>query len=607
VADEAQSLVRAVRQGPPAHYVRHNKVTRVPRNFIYFDSEARRELTRRGEVQTFRCAVAAHDRRRHDSDAWCRSDLAAFSDPAALWSWVSERCQVRARTVCVAHNLAYDLRITKALTELPALGWVLKAIRLDRGQAWCSWVREGRTLVMVDSMSWVPVALEKLAAMVEIPKLPLPAWDDSDEAWLARCTRDVEILGEVCRRLWDWVRRDDLGNWKPTGAGQAWAAYRHRFMAHKLLAHDDDECRMAERRAAWTGRCEVWVHGSPRGGPFHEWDFAAAYAHVGAQCEVPTKLVGLSARPTLEQWRSLSARFAVLAECTITTDTPTVPALVDDRICWPVGTFQTTIWENELALALDNGACATVHRLWWYRRAPALSKFCDWVLGLLGGGSTERDPVVVLAAKHWSRALVGRFGARWSEWAPVGRSPASELALGTVIDRSEATTWALLQVGHELKRKMLEYDSPDAVVAVMSWVMAECRVRLWHLCEAAGPEHVIYMDTDGVIVDRHGHERLLAAGIPNLRLKGSYATCEMLGPRQIVLSGALRASGVPKGSIKIGPQTWEGDVWTQLSTSLRKGTPDRVEVTKRRVRVAGKDARRDHLPGGRTAPRRLSA
>ena len=37
-----------------------------------------------------------------------------------LWEWIDQRCQKRARTVLVAHNLAYDLRISDAFGWLPA-------------------------------------------------------------------------------------------------------------------------------------------------------------------------------------------------------------------------------------------------------------------------------------------------------------------------------------------------------------------------------------------------------------------------------------------------------------------------------------------------------
>lgn len=594
-----------MRTSPPAHYVAHNKVTRVPRSYIYLDSEARRREVGNGEVQTFRLACATHDQRRRDNRGYREAVSATFRSPAELWAWVAGRCPPRARTVLVAHNLAYDLRITDGLRALPALGWKPLDIRLDRGSTYVKFKDGDRSLVCVDSLSWVPVSLAKLGEMIGVRKLDLPAWDDSDAAWEARCVRDVEILGEVWRRLMAWIVEADLGNWKPTGAGQAWAAYRHRFMSDRLLAHDDEVVRAVERRAAWTGRCEVWRHGVGRGGPFTEWDYSAAYANVGASCAVPIKLVGTSSTAGLAELDRLSERYAVLAEVEVTTDVPTVPATVDGRIAWPVGTFTTTLWENEVRHARDNGATIRVSRLWWYKRAPALADFCRWVLEHDQRRHRALDPVVVCAAKHWGRALVGRFGSRWSDWSPVGVAPVPGLHLSTVIDRARGERWEMLTVGDECRRRSAPYDSPDAVVSVMSWIMAECRVRLWKACEVAGLDNVLYVDTDGMIVNLAGSERLAEARLAGLRVKAEYAGVEMLAPRQIKLSGRLRAAGIPRDAVPVGNGVYEGEVWSEMSSSIRSGRPNEVEVAMRRFRVTGRDERRDHLPGGSTAPRRL--
>lgn len=593
------------RTTPPSHYVRHNRVTRVPRNFIYFDSEANREVHGRGEVQTFRVAVAVREQRRNDNHGWAERQTGVFRTAAELWAWIDAHTTTKARTVCVAHNLAYDLRLTDGFAMLVSLGWELTDVRLDRGGTFAKWRRDGRTLVCMDSFAWLPTSLDRIGEMVEIPKLKLPDWEDTNDAWIERCTRDVDILATAGRRLVDWVRADDLGNWRPTGAGQSWSTFRHRFMAHRLLAHDDVDARAAERRAAWTGRCEVWRHGRPTGGPFAEFDYSAAYAHVGAECDVPTRLTGTSTTANREQVARLLERFAVLAEVTVTTDVPTLPARVDGKICWPVGTFTTTVWDTELALAIEHGATVKVERVWWYKREPALREFCRWVLHVLGPSGASFDPVIVAAVKHWSRALIGRFGARWSEWETIGRADRDGLGLSTVLDRVEGSTWRMLQVGRTLKRQSVEHDSADAVVSIMSWVMAEARVRLWRLVELAGAESVCYMDTDGLIVDREGAERLHAAHVPGLRQKGAWSTVELLAPRQIVLHGELRAAGVPKQSVRVGERTWEGEFWSGLSADLTASRADRVTIARRRVNVSGRDARRLHTANGGTEPIRM--
>jgi hypothetical protein len=580
-------------------------VTRVPRAHIYLDTEARRDCGPRVERQTFRLAVAAYDAKRHKGDGWQARRWHHATDTAALWGWITACCRAKARTVLVAHNLAYDLRISNAFEHLPALGWTFKAGRVDDGQAWFIFARDGRTLAMVDSVSWCPVPLERLGELVGVPKRPLPDDDDDNDVWFDRCARDVEILAEVWRRLMAWVTDDDLGNWKLSGAGQSWAAFRHRFMSHNLLVHEDDDARAAERAAALTGRCEAWRYGQLRGGPFTEYDFTTAYARIGRDCDVPVKLAGELRSPTLDRVLTAAAARAVLAEVTVTTDVPVLATRTDNGICWPVGTFRTVAWSNELDVALGEGARVTVERAWVYRTAPALRDFCAWVLDGLDGARGPVDPVVRVALKHWSRALIGRTAAQWSRWERWGESAVSSVGLSRAHDVGAGDRFALLQLGTQLLRQSAAPENPDAMVAVMSWVMAESRVRLWRAMSAAGFEHVVYCDTDSLIVTPAGSGRLVAAAIPGLRVKGEWRSLRVLGPRQLVPGLQLRAAGVPRNAVQVAPDTWEAPVWSGLARSLTTGQADTVEIARRRFAVRGTDNRRVHVANGRTVPRRL--
>jgi hypothetical protein len=524
-----------------------------------------------------------------------------------MWEWVAERTQARARTVLVAHNLAYDLRITDAFGWLPANGWALKAIRLGDRQAWASWRKGDRTLVMLDTLAWVGLPLERLGELVEVRKLALPAWEDTDEAWLARCRRDVEILAEVWRRLVHWIDADDLGNFKPTGAGQAWAAFRHRFMTHHLFVHEDDRAREVERESAYTGRCEAWRHGVVAGGPFTEWDYSNAYATIGAECAVPIALHGALDRPTWESVTRAATKCAVLVEATVSTEVPTLPYRDDMGITWPVGTFAGAWWNNELEMAVERGAHVEVTGAWWYRKAPALASFCEWVLEQLANEATDTDPVVRVALKHWGRALVGRTAARWPRWEQVGNSPMADVALGRMRDESAGTSCEFLQLGHQLIREVGRDENPDAMVSVMAWVMAEARARLWRTMELAGLANVCYVDTDSLWVNAAGNEVLRAARVPGLRVKREVRHLEVFGPRQLIAAGELVAAGIPKRSVPVGDDTWEGDVWAGLSTSLRAGERDRVRIMRRRFKLHGTDHRREHTAGGGTQSVRIVA
>lgn len=594
-----------MKTGPPAHLIGRNHVTRVPRTFVYLDSEAHQTMRAGARVQSFRLAVAAVDRRYHHRDAYAPRTTERFTDPAVLWKWISSWCRPKSRVVVVAHNLAYDLRVTNALRHLTEAGFTLEAIRLDGGHAWAVFKSKGGSLTLCDSLSWVPYGLDRLAPMVGIPKLGLPAWDDTDEAWFARCERDVEILAAVWRRLMAWVTDADLGNWRPTGAGQSWSAYRHRFMAERPLVHDDDEARAAERRSAYTGRCEAWQHGKIAGGPFDEWDYETAYAVVGRDCNVPFRYLRTHYDVDVGTFRSLSRSHAVLADVIVTTEHPTVPTKHGGRIVWPTGRFRSTLWDTEIAAALDHGASVTFERAWTYDRAPALRPFCTWVLEQLRAGDGELDPIIRLALKHWSRSLVGRFGARWARWARWGRSPLEDVRISHVLDGDTGERWRMFQVGRELWREGLPADAPDCAPAIMAWIMAECRVRLLRAAETAGDGGAVYLDTDAVWTTHAGSQRLRAAGIEGLRVKASARSLHVLGPRQLVIDGRVHAAGVPRGATAAGNGVVVGEAWRQLDTSLKYGEADTVTITVRRQRLTGRDERRHHLAGGTTAARRL--
>lgn len=585
-----------------AHYIGLNHVTSIPRRFVYLDSEANQRQERGARVQSFRLAVAAFERRLEDGKGWSERTFETFKAPIDLWSAVNDCTRAKARTVVVCHNLGYDLRITHALTELPRLGWSLKAIKLDGGHAWASWSRAKRTLMMCDSASWVPYGLEHLGKLIGTHKLDLPPWNDSFEAWEARCRRDVEILADVWRRLMAWVEDEDLGNWRPTGAGQSWSAFRHRFMTDKILVHEDDDARKAERDAAHTGRCEAWKHGQLAGGPFTEWDFTAAYANVGATVHVPVRLRSQHHSLSLDQWADCRIRGAALSDVCITTATPTVPRRIHDRIVWPVGTFETTLWENEIALALAHGAKVEIGRTWTYDTAPALQSFCEWVLNIIDERRTDVDPIVRLAAKHFSRSLIGRFGSRYPKWANAGTMEYDDVRRWRDFNGDTRLSTEMLQVGREVWSETEKTDAPDSAPQIMSWVMAECRVQLWKAMQHAGLDNVAHVDTDSLLLNAEGSARLRRSPIHGLRPKGTWRSIEVLGPRQLVLDGSVKAAGLPRNARKLSPGSFTAEVWRQVDTSLQRGESETVVIQDRRQRLLGVDKRRLHLPGGRTGP-----
>jgi len=594
-----------VRSSPP-HWIRHNAAVRVPSRFVFLDTEAIETTEGWDKVQRWRLAVTAADWRPKQGEPWRETQWQVHRDPGELWRWVSNFTRAKRRTILVAHNLAYDLRISDAFGHLSALGWQLSHLSLHDRAVAATWRRRGCSLLLCDSMALLPMALGRIGALVGVKKAPLPDFAAGDDEWVTRCTIDVQILRAAVLDLLTWIEDDELGNWQRTAGGQAWAIWRHRHYTHRVLVHDDASARAAEAEACYTGRTEAWRHGRLRKGPFVSFDLPMAYSTICTELQVPLRLMGHGTRRRLDTVERRPAGVRYLCRAEVSAGVPVLPHHLDGRTLWPVGDFAGWWWDDELLEAHRFGAEVQVLETYRYSAAPALASWAHWVIEASQAQPPGLSPVRAAFAKHLARALVGRFATRFVPWEYD--SPADELreTIERVVYPETGKVGTLLTLGSETWQGTDPRYGPDACVFVMSAVMAECRIRLWRIMVAAGLGNVVHCDTDGVIVTSAGAERLAAwlrAGNGwGLRVKATHECIDVLGPRQLVVDGTARISGVPSTAQRVDPDTWAGEVWSTLPDSLRRGEPDAVRISPRSWIVRGVDNRRLHLPDGTTAP-----
>lgn len=586
------------------HYVKPNEITRVPRRHIFLDVESHRIPDDQGEAQTWRLAVAqfwSNDKGRKEHDA-----TATFDAPNLLWAAVDTFCRQKSRTVLWAHNLGYDVRVSEAFDQLPRLGWSLVAHNLSGKGCWLQWRKDRASLCMVDSASVFPLSLAQVGEHFALGKPPLPRDDDTRDAWIARCAADVLILSTAVRAYLQWIEEADLGNWQMTGSGQCWAIFRHKFMSHRLLVHDDDQALRAERRAMWTGRCEAYWHGAIKFQVVHEWDLTLAYARIARDTPLPTRLIG--PMPVVATWRRHLAnpRVAVLAEVEVVTETPVVPAEKEGRIVWPVGAFTTTLWGPEITAAIDAGATVTPIRGWLYRADPCLRDWATWIITRLEAPDNEVPAWQKVIHKADARRLIGRFAMTYTQWDAVATAPDVNTRRAEYFDLRTGTQGEILQIGRDVFERGGTQEWEHSMPAITGYVMSVCRVRLWDIMRACPPNSILYVDTDSILAtDRH-HDHIRAVAESSighgLRLKRSWDGFAIWGPRQVVTGQQVRVSGLPKRARQIGRHQFRGEVWESLETATRRGHFTRVHVAQRQWTMKGVDHRRVGGSVGWTRP-----
>jgi len=590
-----------------SYWIKPNAMSQSPNRMIYLQVMAL--PGRLADSQTFHCAVTRSTRRFKKTHEIAPTSVLHHLTREALWTQVSAFTRKNDRTILVAYNLAEQLRLGQALLVLPALGWTLRRFSMHVDTAVVTWERDGAKLIMVDVKSWLPKALSTIAELVGHPLAEQPgpaAWRGDKLSWAESV---CEVLDLSIGGLRDWIRDSDMGNWRPTGAGMAWANWRHAHYSHRVLAGGDSETTACEAASLGSGRAEAWRYGLQDSPPYIEWDLPLAYPRVALDAILPVAFFGETFNRKLDQQLNHGDAKRTLIRATVHQDLPVLGVKDDGHWVWPVGKLQGWWWDDELSLARTFGADITIERALIYRAAPVLKAWAEWIIPFIESPDSSGTALQRAAVKHWSRSLIGRFGLKYEDWRPEFVPADPGIYTAYLNDYDENVTNRLMVVGDQTWLSNERRYSSESVPSIMSAIIAECRIRLWQLMLIAGLDHVIYVDTDSLICDQVGSDQLAkftaAGGGWGLRPKATHDHLEILGVRQLITEVDRKISGVPRTAERTGPRQFDGNVTEGLSTALARDRADVVYSPRRKFNLADTDLRRRHLENGYTAPYEL--
>ena len=591
----------------PHHYLKGLVSLRRPRRFVVLDTEAERhQINRDQEVQTFRLAVASHDKTRSDQGHRPSTAWGEFHTPMALWEWVTKRAVVGETLWVFAHNLQYDVLVSDAVARLGALGWKLDDLDAPGRLRTLWWRRGRRRLVLVDTFSLFRLPLDRVAELVGMEKLPMPGAGQREGKWLDYCRRDVEVLRAAVLGLLDFLDDEGLGAFQTTLPAIAWTAYRHRFMTTPPLVHRVPEVLGLERAAYFGGRAEVLQHGELTGGLWEDWDIVMCYPHVAATTALPYHYVGAVENPDWASWETFKQTHAILAEVTVTTNLPLVPSRNPEGVAWSVGTFRTTLWDPELRLLEEHGATIEWRAMHLYRRGHVLQKFAQWTIDKMHGEHPETDPLRLHLIKGMSRMVVGKAGQRSRQLVPANQ--VAQKVWGEYLHQEsrDATPRRMVAVNGVAYEIDTSGEPENALPSLAGYITSVARVWLYNLIKTVGRDNVVYCDTDGIIVNREGADRLEEArargAMLPMEIKGAYRRVIAWGPQDVELDDTHVIKGLPSKATRTGPDTFELRHFTTWSEAMAAGRLDRVTVTTRTIRYRRLYKRGWLLDDGRVWP-----
>lgn len=635
---------------PKIHNLSGNANESSPHEVIFLDTESYPTPGDEVELHAMRLWCAMIVRRHGRNPSRPRLERARGTSSAQLADWLDRVIKTEPTAWLYTHNLSFDLGVTRLPLMLIERGWLLKDNNLASDAPWGRMARGARSLRLCDSHSLFPYSLEHIGKHIGLPKLDLPDFAQDDDAWFARCERDVEIMAKAVTQAMDWWDEGKLGHWAATGPRGGWNAMRHmcvrrpgmppieyrgpregEWVQHgdgHVVINPDPDARAFERQAIYQGRRETWRVGDLPAGTYAELDFRHAYLSVACDLKLPCRRGLAFESLPLDTPYLDHDNVGIIAEVTIRALTPRYPYRAGFGILYPEGTFTAVMAGPEIAEARRRGELVAIGRGYYYRLSYHMQPWALWLANLLDHGGPSVPPAALLMLKAHSRTVFGKWAAHTSAIIATGTTPVEGWLAEHAIDADTGRPCTILHMAGQWSMISRDLEADDAFPAVLAWVQSHVRLGLAAVLDQIPQRAVVSCSTDSVLVDMGyipaAWDQTPAQASPHTAIpraarnlcsilepfifpfelapKGIYTKVKVLSPQHLRLDGQLRMAGVSGTAVETAPNEFEFYTWPSLGRQIELDEVRGYVRQRRKVDLSGMTVNRWTAVDGCTAP-----
>lgn len=569
------------------HFLSRNEKTIMPIHIICFDTET--EIQEGKQVLKLGWAFYC----KLENGKITRENKFFFTDKKEFWNFLKKYSLRNSKVYIFAHNTQFDFMIVGGSLELQKHNFYIDNSFIDNGNFIMS-IREkgkfnsknhytGTTYLFLDTMNYVKRSLKSLGEMINLNKFDIDFDTCSFQELKEYCYRDVEITQKFILTWIDFLKSNDLGNFKNTLASQSFSTYRHKFMKYDIGIHNIANAINLERNSYRGGRNEVFKFGKDFA---YIYDVNSMYPYVMANNLYPSKIIGFYKNGNVGSIsKALNKNFGIIADVDIKT-TENVIGVKDERLFFPIGSFRVSITEPEIRYLLDNGhKILKVHNYAIYEMQPIFKDFIEFFYTERLKARNENNLIKSEMFKILMNSLYGKFGQKVNNWLDIG-----EYNLDKENDRIEqiynfeTKKYTILKYfGGKIFKNDGYIEGFNSFVAIPSYVTSYSRIYLYQLMKVAGLENVLYCDTDSLFLNSEGHKNIKDTpfvddkklGCLKLEKKGNV---NIFGCKDYNFNKERKTKGVTKNAKVLDKNKFEYTQFTKLRTALRKNLLDGVYI-----------------------------
>jgi len=573
----------------PPHVIKANKRTELPREVIFFDCETLEEKIDEEVIQhNLKLGVACH-LKWHPNEAKCDMEWLLFYQISQFWDWALDKVLLNRRMVFIAHNLDFDFLVLNGITCLSHFNYHMQTMissgKLDiwmfvkykykpDSVQWENYKKRYgkrprviKTLLFLDLMNYFDTTLKAVGESVGAPKWEIDFKICTTPELADYCKNDVYIMTEAWKKWITFIYEHDLGVWGKTLPSQAFNAYRHRFMPHKIRVHTHEKATALEREGYFGGRCECFQLGYFDKGPFYLFDINSMYPYVMQKWEYPVKLLTYITQGSVADLKKNHGIHGVMAKVLIRTTTPRYPRRHKHHLVFPVGTFWTVLCGKELFDALDAHAIIAVKDFSMYEMAPIFHDYINFFWQTRLGYKHAGDKPFTYMTKIMMNSLYGKFGQRIDDYTVIGDDPDHGVGFYGEWDVETQKWLRFRRMNGHIALATGQVEGYNSFVAISAHVTSFARSMLYWLIERVPDGHLFYCDTDSLIVDELGRESLQdhidESVLGALHLEKESETITVYNAKDYVFSGKRKIKGVRTTAKRIDDNTF--GQWQQRS------------------------------------------
>jgi hypothetical protein len=523
------------------------KTQKIPDSFIYFDTESWVKTDIENiDIEKVKNGSKVFKKHKHYLTCACFNNTFKVYMRESLdsfWGDVNSYAKGNKETWVFAHNAGYDCLVSGLVPRLVGLGMYVETFspknpffmiltnkRCDKKCESCVYSESKKRvrcrfpeykIRIVDSLNYYNTSLLKLGEKFGMSKGECDYENTTDLGAVEYCLNDVDILKTAMEEFISLIKRDNMGSLKMTLAGQSFAAFRARFLNCDIFLHRDLWELILERNGYSGGRNECFYLGKvPE--PIYYLDVNSMYPYVMMKYPYPVKKLGSrklyedvkyrkeGMEEFFNSWKILDGNL-FLADVLVKTNESVFP-LKGERLEFPVGEFRTQLTTEEIRYGLEHNLIVHIYSYVWYEASFYFKDYIDYYYNERLKSGDKGDEILKYLYKIFQNALYGKFGQKNEHWEKIGNCDINEVYEMIVDIEGKPTLTKCFGGGVFKKTKMPtgENESLYSFPAVSAHVTANARMLLWEYMKIA--QKVYYCDTDSLMTNKEGYDRLMNAG-----------------------------------------------------------------------------------------------